>query len=168
MEIARRWEKPSLNSSLTFEGHFSAQAPQATHLAGSTYDGLRRTETVKFPGSPLMPVIREWGMISMFKCLPHSTSLGERMHMEQSFVGNVLSSCAMCPPMLEHLGIQSLRLMTNNPRKVKALEGFGLRVAERKPLQVGHNPHNRKYLATKAGKLGHMLGQVHQGEEGAA
>ena len=53
-------------------------------------------------------------------------------------------------------------------RKVKALEGFGLRVAERKPLQVGHNPHNRKYLATKAGKLGHMLGQVHQGEEGAA
>ena len=75
---------------------------------------------------------------------------------------------AMCLPMLEHLGIQSLRLMTNNPRKVKALEGFGLRVAERKPLQVGHNPHNRKYLATKAGKLGHMLGQVHQGEEGAA
>ena len=75
---------------------------------------------------------------------------------------------SICQPMLDHLGIRSVLLMTNNPRKVKALEGFGLRVAERKPLQVGHNPHNRKYLATKAGKLGHMLGQVHQGEEGAA
>ncbi|MGP0175060.1 GTP cyclohydrolase II [Pseudomonas sp. NCHU5208] len=71
---------------------------------------------------------------------------------------------AICPPMLEHLGIKSLKLMTNNPRKVKAMEGFGLRVAERRPLQVGQNPHNRKYLATKAGKLGHMLGNLHQGE----
>jgi GTP cyclohydrolase II len=71
---------------------------------------------------------------------------------------------AICLPMLEHLGINSLKLMTNNPRKVKALEGFGLCVAERKPLQVGQNPHNRRYLATKAGKLGHMLGNLHQGE----
>ncbi|WAJ38327.1 GTP cyclohydrolase II [Pseudomonas sp. GOM7] len=71
---------------------------------------------------------------------------------------------AICLPMLEHLGIKSLKLMTNNPRKVKAMEGFGLRVAERRPLQVGQNPHNRKYLATKAGKLGHMLGNLHQGE----
>lgn len=71
---------------------------------------------------------------------------------------------AICLPMLEYLGIKSLKLMTNNPRKVKAMEGFGLRVAERRPLQVGQNPHNRKYLATKAGKLGHMLGNLHQGE----
>lgn len=71
---------------------------------------------------------------------------------------------AICLPILEHLGIKSLKLMTNNPRKVKALEGFGLRVAERKPLQVGRNPHNSRYLATKAGKLGHMLGNLHQGE----
>ena len=55
--------------------------------------------------------------------------------------------------------------MTNNPRKVKALEGFGVRVAERRPLEIGLNPHNRKYLATKAGKLGHMLGLKHQEEE---
>ena len=37
-------------------------------------------------------------------------------------------------------------------------------VAERVPLHTGHNPHNRYYLATKAGKLGHMLGNEHQGE----
>ena len=37
-------------------------------------------------------------------------------------------------------------------------------MANRVPLQLGHNPHNSKYLATKAGKLGHMLGKLHQGE----
>lgn len=60
-------------------------------------------------------------------------------------------------PMLEHLGIQSLKLMTNNPRKVKALEGMGIPVAERLAHQTGRNPHNVKYLETKKGKLGHLL-----------
>ncbi|MDX5373508.1 MAG: GTP cyclohydrolase II [Pseudomonadaceae bacterium] len=71
---------------------------------------------------------------------------------------------SICQPMLDHLGIREVQLMTNNPRKVKALEGFGVRVAERRPLEFGLNPHNRKYLATKAGKLGHMLGLQHQEE----
>jgi GTP cyclohydrolase II len=71
---------------------------------------------------------------------------------------------AICLPMLDHLGIRQLKLMTNNPRKVKALGDMGISVAARVPLQIGHNPHNRKYLATKAGKLGHMLGSLHQGE----
>lgn len=75
-----------------------------------------------------------------------------------------LRDYGICKPMLAHLGISEVQLMTNNPRKVRALEGFGVRVAERKPLQFGLNPHNRKYLATKAGKLGHMLGEIHQGE----
>ncbi|MFG0381243.1 GTP cyclohydrolase II [Pseudomonas sp. zbq_18] len=71
---------------------------------------------------------------------------------------------SICQPMLDHLGIRSINLMTNNPRKVKALEGFGVRVAERRPLEIALNPYNRKYLATKAGKLGHMLGLQHQEE----
>jgi len=71
---------------------------------------------------------------------------------------------SICQPMLDHLGVREINLMTNNPRKVKALEGFGIRVAERRPLHSGHNPHNSKYLATKAGKLGHMLGLQHQEE----
>ena len=70
----------------------------------------------------------------------------------------------ICKPMLDHLGITSLKLLTNNPRKVKAIQGFGVEVAQRLPLQFGKNPHNAKYLATKAGKLGHMLGQLHQAE----
>ena len=76
-----------------------------------------------------------------------------------------LRDYSICLPMLDHLGIATIRLMTNNPRKVSALEGFGIRVAERMPLQFGLNPHNSKYLATKAGKLGHMLGNQHQAEE---
>src|SRR5690606_27717174 len=71
---------------------------------------------------------------------------------------------AICLPMLEHLGIASLKLMTNNPRKVKALTEMGIPVAQRMPLQIEHNPHNKYYLATKAGKLGHLLGNQHQGE----
>lgn len=71
---------------------------------------------------------------------------------------------SICQPMLAHLGIGQIKLMTNNPRKVKALQGFGVRVVKRIPLQVGGNPHNKLYLATKADKLGHMLGSLHQGE----
>ncbi len=63
----------------------------------------------------------------------------------------------MCKPMLEHIGVSSLRLMTNNPRKVAALEEAGVKIAERVPLQTGQNPHNENYLATKKDKLGHMM-----------
>jgi len=71
---------------------------------------------------------------------------------------------AICLPMLEYLGIKSLKLMTNNPRKVNALTAMGVPVAERVPLHTGHNPHNKLYLATKADKLGHMMGNEHQSE----
>lgn len=63
----------------------------------------------------------------------------------------------LCLPMLEHLGVGSLRLMTNNPRKVEALTRVGVDVTERVGLTTGLNPHNEHYLATKAGKLGHMM-----------
>jgi GTP cyclohydrolase II len=61
-------------------------------------------------------------------------------------------------PMLDHLQIKALRLMTNNPRKVAAMEELGFEVTERLALKTPHNPHNQKYLATKAGKLGHLMG----------
>lgn len=72
-----------------------------------------------------------------------------------------LRDYSMCLPMLEHLGVKSLRLMTNNPRKVAALKTYGLNVVERVPLQVGKNQHNEHYLATKMGKLGHMMSEQH-------
>ena len=63
----------------------------------------------------------------------------------------------ICADMLKALEVKSLRLMTNNPRKMKAMESFGIPVAERVPLQEGRNPHNEFYLSTKANKLDHML-----------
>lgn len=55
------------------------------------------------------------------------------------------------------LGVRRLRLLTNNPRKIAALAGFGLEVTERVPLKVTPNPHNERYLRAKADKLGHLL-----------
>jgi GTP cyclohydrolase II len=63
----------------------------------------------------------------------------------------------MLKTMLDHLGVAELRLMTNNPRKLQALDDMGVLVVDRIPLQTVANPHNRQYLATKADKLGHLL-----------
>lgn len=60
-------------------------------------------------------------------------------------------------PMIDQLQIQKIRLMTNNPRKVKAMQDIGIPVVERLTHQTGRNPHNAKYLETKKGKLGHIL-----------
>jgi len=58
---------------------------------------------------------------------------------------------------LRDLGLTQLRIMTNNPRKIHGLEGFGLRIAERVPLVIPAHENNRDYLQTKKDKLGHML-----------
>jgi 3,4-dihydroxy 2-butanone 4-phosphate synthase/GTP cyclohydrolase II len=58
---------------------------------------------------------------------------------------------------LVDLGIRNLRLLTNNPTKRAGLEGYGLQVVERVPLEVPANAENRKYLSTKRDKLGHLL-----------
>jgi len=76
---------------------------------------------------------------------------------EQLGFGADMRDYSMIEPMLEHLKVTRLRLLTNNPRKVKALEQMGFQVSERIPLQTGKNPHNVAYLATKAGKLGHLF-----------
>ncbi len=64
---------------------------------------------------------------------------------------------AMCGPMLKHLHITQVRLLTNNPKKVTALENLGIKVVERIPLRTGQNSHNERYLQTKKGKLGHLM-----------
>ena len=58
---------------------------------------------------------------------------------------------------LKDLGVRSVRLMTNNPDKVRSLEGYGIEVVERVPLEIGANPSNRRYLETKRTKMGHWL-----------
>jgi GTP cyclohydrolase II len=60
-------------------------------------------------------------------------------------------------PMLQQFGIEAVRLMTNNPRKIAALEKLGIGVAGRVPLLVNRNAFNTNYLDTKQAKLGHMM-----------
>ena len=55
------------------------------------------------------------------------------------------------------LGLTSIRLLTNNPRKIVGLEGYGLKITGREPIQVAATDHNRTYLDTKRDKLGHLL-----------
>lgn len=61
----------------------------------------------------------------------------------------------MCLPMLKHLGVSALDLMTNNPLKVEALQKLGISI-NRIPIITGENSHNEAYLATKRSKLGHI------------
>ena len=58
---------------------------------------------------------------------------------------------------LVDLGVRKIRLLTNNPRKIVGLKGYGLEIVERVPIEIPPNPYNFKYLACKKEKLGHML-----------
>jgi 3,4-dihydroxy 2-butanone 4-phosphate synthase/GTP cyclohydrolase II len=58
---------------------------------------------------------------------------------------------------LVDLGLRTISLLTNNPRKVVGLEGYGLEIIEQLPIKIRPNPHNAKYLETKRKKLGHLL-----------
>jgi 3,4-dihydroxy 2-butanone 4-phosphate synthase/GTP cyclohydrolase II len=58
---------------------------------------------------------------------------------------------------LADLGVKNLRLLTNNPKKIVGLEGYGLHFVERVPIEIPANEANRKYLSTKRDKLGHLL-----------
>ncbi|WP_347474162.1 GTP cyclohydrolase II [Acinetobacter thermotolerans] len=62
----------------------------------------------------------------------------------------------MCTIMLDHLGVKSVRLITNNPLKINALKDLGINVVDRVPLTVGLNPFNEQYLKTKHERMSHM------------
>jgi 3,4-dihydroxy 2-butanone 4-phosphate synthase/GTP cyclohydrolase II len=55
------------------------------------------------------------------------------------------------------LGVQSVRLLTNNPKKIIGIDGYGLKIVQREPIVIPPKAHNKKYLDTKKQKLGHML-----------
>jgi 3,4-dihydroxy 2-butanone 4-phosphate synthase/GTP cyclohydrolase II len=61
---------------------------------------------------------------------------------------------------LVNLGLRDIRLMTNNPRKIVGIEGYGLKVVERVPIEIPPRAANERYLRTKKTKLGHLLNKV--------
>lgn len=77
-----------------------------------------------------------------------NTALGFKPDARQYGIGSQI---------LAHLGVRKIRLMTNNLRKIHGLQGFGLEVVERVPIQVGVGERNVGYLSTKQKKLGHLL-----------
>ncbi len=58
---------------------------------------------------------------------------------------------------LVDLGLKTIRLLTNNPRKIVGLEGYGLRITRQVPIRIQPNPHNERYLRVKRTKMGHLL-----------
>jgi 3,4-dihydroxy 2-butanone 4-phosphate synthase/GTP cyclohydrolase II len=58
---------------------------------------------------------------------------------------------------LVDLGLKTICLLTNNPKKIVGLEGYGLEIVKQMPIRAKSNPHNEKYLKTKRDKLGHLL-----------
>ena len=58
---------------------------------------------------------------------------------------------------LKDLGVGTMRLLTNNPKKVIGLDSYGLKLAERVPIIIPSNPENDRYMKTKKTKMGHLL-----------
>ena len=106
-----RFRSPISNSSAIFTGHLSSQSPQATHLSVSTNFACSIILQRKFPGSPSIESTVVIVCRVIFGCLAHSLIFGDKIHIEQSLVGNVLSSWGILPPMV---GLSSTRC-TSNP-----------------------------------------------------
>lgn len=68
-----------------------------------------------------------------------------------------LRDYSVCKPLLDHLKVGSVRLMTNNPRKIEALQRLNMQVAERVALVAGRNRFNQRYLDAKSARLGHWI-----------
>ncbi|MBM3863032.1 MAG: bifunctional 3,4-dihydroxy-2-butanone-4-phosphate synthase/GTP cyclohydrolase II [Verrucomicrobia bacterium] len=68
-----------------------------------------------------------------------------------------LRDYGMGAQILADLGVRRIRLLTNNPKKVIGLEGYGLEIVEQLPIAMPANPHNEKYLETKRARMGHLL-----------
>ena len=60
-------------------------------------------------------------------------------------------------PILDSLGLKSIRLLTNNPMKIDQLSTLGVRIAGRIPVLIDSNPHSDKYLRVKASRMGHLF-----------
>jgi GTP cyclohydrolase II len=66
----------------------------------------------------------------------------------------------LCIEILQHFGIDRIRLMSNNPRKFEAVQNAGIQIVERVPIEIAATDETRRYLETKKSKLGHLFSAV--------
>lgn len=72
-------------------------------------------------------------------------------------LGDDLRDYGVGAQILSDLGLSTIRLLTNNPKKIIGLEGYGLKIVDRVPIQIEPNSHNKKYLDTKKDRMGHLI-----------
>ena len=100
-------------------------------------------------GIGLVPKIKAYKLQeSGYDTVEANLKLGYKMDLREYGLGAQI---------LVDLGLKTIRLLTNNPKKVVGLEGYGLEIVEQVPIRVKPNPHNAKYLKTKREKLGHLV-----------
>lgn len=139
-------------------------------LTGDTLHSLRcdcgqqlekALETIQVSGGILIYQMQEGRGIGLLNKL-HAYELQDQgvdtvEANEQLGFGADQRSYGFCAQILKHFGITSIRLMSNNPAKIEALEAEGIQVLERVSLVVEASPLSEKYLRTKKEKLGHLL-----------
>jgi len=139
-------------------------------LTGDVF-GSRRCDCGGQLHTALEQISREGGVLLYLRQEGRGIGLAAKIHayklQEQGFdtieaneklgYGSDLRDYGMGAQMLYDLGVRKIRLLTNNPKKVIGLEGYGLEIVEEVPVRLPSNPHNEKYLETKRTRMGHHL-----------
>ena len=125
------------------------QLEQALSQIGTEERGVLLYMAQEGRGIGLLNKLRAYELQeSGFDTVEANLELGFQPDMRDYGIGNQI---------LADLGLTTIRILTNNPKKITGIEGFGLQVVEQVPIETVPTPHNARYLATKREKLGHKL-----------
>jgi len=126
-----------------------AQLQQAMRQVAEAGEGVIVYMRQEGRGIGLVPKIKAYKLQEQgYDTVEANLKLGYKMDLREYGLGAQI---------LTDLGLKTIRLLTNNPKKVVGLEGYGLEIVEQVPIQIKANPHNAKYLKTKREKLGHLV-----------